>query len=91
MQKSQEAESGTLISLSLLLGEDPEHLSQQLRATSLRDREPLGSPGLSKVGSEYLPFCTYEQPLAVEELAQLAQFQRRMLDNLTTDFPIKKE
>jgi len=26
-----------------------------------------------------------------EELAQLAQFQRRMLDNLTTDFPIKKE
>uniref|UniRef100_A0A8C6HK93 Predicted gene 3045 n=1 Tax=Mus spicilegus TaxID=10103 RepID=A0A8C6HK93_MUSSI len=73
MQKSQEAESSTLISLSLLLGEDPEHLSQQLRATSLRDREPLGSPGLSKVGSEYLPFCTYEQPLAVEELAQLAE------------------
>ena len=26
-----------------------------------------------------------------EELAQLAQFQRRMLDNLTTDFPIKME
>ncbi|XP_021070954.1 uncharacterized protein LOC110333638 [Mus pahari] len=64
MQKSQEAKSSTLISLGLLLGEDPEHLSQHRRATSLQDREPLGSPGLSKVGSEYLPFCTYEQPLA---------------------------
>lgn len=73
MQKSQEAESSTSISLSLLLGEDPEHLSQQLRATSLQDRESLGSPSLSKVGSEYLPFCTYEQPLAMEEVAPLAE------------------
>nr|XP_034365564.1 uncharacterized protein LOC117713484 [Arvicanthis niloticus] len=73
MQKSQEAESGGLISLSLLLGEDPEHLSQQLQATSLQDREPPGSPSLSKVGSEYLPFCTFEQPLAMKELALLAE------------------
>lgn len=73
MQKSQEAESGGLISLRLLLGEDPEHLSQQLQAISLQDREPPGSPSLSKVGSEYLPFCTFEQPLAMKELALLAE------------------
>lgn len=73
MQKHQEAESSASISLSLLLPEDPEHLSQQLRATSLQDREPLGSPSLSRVGSEYLPFCAFEHPLAMEELAQLAE------------------
>lgn len=73
MQKSQEAESSALISLSLLLGEAPEHLSQQLQATSLQGQEPLGSPSVPKVGSEYLPFCTFEQPLAMEELALLAE------------------
>lgn len=73
MQKSQEAEPSASISRSLLFGEDPQPLSQQLHGTSLQDREPRGSPSVSKVGSEYLPFCTYEQPLAREELAQLAE------------------
>lgn len=71
--QNQEPELSPSISPSLLLGDDPEHLYQQLRATSLQDREPLGSPSLSKVASEYLPFCTHEQPPAMEELAQLAE------------------
>lgn len=64
MQKIQKAEPSALISPSLLLGDDLECLYQQLRDTSLQDREPLGSPSLS--------FCTYEQPTAFEELAQQA-------------------
>ncbi|KAL6033792.1 hypothetical protein STEG23_020784, partial [Scotinomys teguina] len=67
-QKSYETES---CALSLLLGEDPGHLCQQLEATSSQDQEPLGSPSISEVGSEYLPFFhTHEQPLAMEELVQ---------------------
>lgn len=66
-QKSHES----LISLSLLSWEDPGHVSQQLQVSSSQDQEPLGSPSLSEVGSEYLPFFhTHEQPLATEELAQ---------------------
>ncbi|XP_051050500.1 uncharacterized protein LOC127229414 [Phodopus roborovskii] len=68
-QKSQEAEP--LISLSLLLWEDSEHLSQQLQTISSQDQEPPGSPSLSDVGSEYLPFShAHEQALATEELPQ---------------------
>lgn len=70
-QKSHETESSALISLSLLLGEDPGHLFQQPQATSSQDQEPLGSPSLSEPGSEYRPFFHIpEQPLAMEELAQ---------------------
>ncbi|XP_075827263.1 uncharacterized protein LOC142849028 [Microtus pennsylvanicus] len=70
-QKSHEAESSALISLSLLSGVDPGHLSQQSQATSSQDQEPLGSCSFSEVGSEFLPFFhTHEQPLDVEELAQ---------------------
>ncbi|XP_036044828.1 uncharacterized protein LOC118584692 [Onychomys torridus] len=68
-QKSHETQSSALISLSLLLGEDPGHLSRQPQATS--SQEPLGCPRPSEVGSEYPPFFhIHEQPLAMEELAQ---------------------
>lgn len=74
MQKSQETESSALTSVSFLLGKNPGHLSQQPQATSLQDQEPLVSPSLPEVGSEYLPFfCIHEQPLAMEELAQQAE------------------
>ncbi|XP_059118231.1 uncharacterized protein LOC131910275 isoform X1 [Peromyscus eremicus] len=73
-QKSHETESSASISLSLLLGEDPGHLSQQPQATSSQDQEPLGSPSPSEVGSEYLPFFHIpEQPLAMEEPPQQVQ------------------
>ncbi|XP_021506875.1 uncharacterized protein LOC110557063 [Meriones unguiculatus] len=68
----QKAESSALSSLRPLLEDDSGCLSQQ--ATSPQDQEPLGSPRLSEVGSQYLPFfCIYEQPLAVEELTQPAE------------------
>ncbi|XP_040611171.1 LOW QUALITY PROTEIN: uncharacterized protein LOC101831148 [Mesocricetus auratus] len=68
-QKSHETES--LISPSLLLGENPGHPSQQLQVSRSQDQEPLGSPSPSEVGSEYLTsFHTPEQPLATEGLAQ---------------------
>lgn len=73
-QTMQKTESSALSSLSPLLKDDLGCLSQQLQAISPQDQEPLGSPSLSEVGSQYLPFfCIYEQPLSVEELTQPAE------------------
>nr|XP_048303678.1 uncharacterized protein LOC125409009 isoform X2 [Myodes glareolus] len=70
-QKSHEAESSALISLSLLLGANPGHLSQPLQVTSSQDQESVRSCSLLEMGSEFLPFFhTHEQPLDMEELAQ---------------------